>query len=76
MGYRSCPNCGNLQAGDSLYRCYDCHTLFCSACGTGADTKVCPKCSNVDSINATQDLTQKAEIITSGNAEDIGEISS
>ncbi len=73
--YHSCPNCGNIQHSDSLYRCYDCGTVFCSACGGGSYNKVCPKCTNAESINAIQDLLQKAEIITNGNAEHLGEIS-
>lgn len=45
MAYAACPNCRSAEDNATIYRCDDCHLLFCSECrisklfGYG-----CPRC--------------------------------
>jgi hypothetical protein len=63
--YSKCPNCGNKQHGDYIYRCDFCGVILCSAC---VSTR-CPQCDTVDS-NFSDYNTEIGEIVNEYDEED------
>lgn len=58
--YRRCPNCGNEEHGDYIYKCDSCGWILCSACvGTRCPN---PDCDAVDT-NFVDYNTEIGEIV-------------
>lgn len=42
-----CPNCGNTNKGDIVYKCLDCYKIYCEECaGDGPIDTTCPECGD------------------------------
>ncbi len=57
--YYSCNNCGNVEEGNSIYKCQHCGAIFCDSCGIeysqfvllALETRywlACPECDESD----------------------------
>jgi len=48
--YAQCPNCGNKEDGNAVYRCNECRKLFCHSCARGMlkwlGNPSCPFCDS------------------------------
>lgn len=47
MDKSKCPNCGNTNKGDFVYKCHHCYKVYCEECaGDGVVDTTCPECGD------------------------------